>query len=242
MNDPSKFESAFAIGFELSNNFLSRIRGRGIGNNPAYKRAMLFFLCKALRTYQGAHHLWVGGYMEDGRSHARGIFEIRLQARYMVIEPDIRSAQFTRHWQRSSWRALRRWAASGRVRGLRIEGHDPKRAKARPPVNENWWEKKGIQALAKDLGLEDEYFTYWRLSDFVHSASTQLFRYWTESDGVISLCHGPTSSVEDPFLYDATRWLIEIVACAANAFELDMVDEIGIAAKSVSELTFVADT
>jgi hypothetical protein len=142
MNDPSKFESAFAIGFELSNNFLSRIRGRGIGNNPAYKRAMLFFLCKALRTYQGAHHLWVGGYMEDGRSLARGIFEIRLQARYMVIEPDIRSAQFTRHWQRSSWRALRRWAASGRVRGLRIEGHDPKRAKARPPVNENWWEKK----------------------------------------------------------------------------------------------------
>jgi hypothetical protein len=84
--------------------------------------------------------------------------------------------------------------------------------------------------------LEGEYFTYWLLSEFVHSASTQLFRYWTESDGVISLCYGPTSSVEDPYLFDATRWLIEIVACAASAFELDMVEEIKMAAKSLSEV------
>ena len=234
MNNSSLCDRTFAVGSDTVNKFLPRIFGKPIGENGNYKKALLFFFCKALKTYEAIRTLQNRGFMEDARILTRSIFELRLQALYLDQEPKERTRQFLQHLQKAEFHGLKKYAASGKVKSLRFEGN----AKPRVGRAGDWWGGGGLRKLAEQTDLEKEYdFEYWNLSEFGHSSATQMFRYVSNSEGKISLSYLPKKDEDFTTLYNATKWVFDIVACTANALEIEFEEEILSAARSLIGLS-----
>jgi hypothetical protein len=58
----------FAIGTEIAETLLSRLRGPQPKSD--FRTAMLFFFCQAYKTYQAMRILWKAGYIEDATRDA----------------------------------------------------------------------------------------------------------------------------------------------------------------------------
>jgi hypothetical protein len=91
MSEASLCDRAFEIGSGTVNKFLPQIFAKPIGENGNYKKALLFFFCKSLKTYGAIRTLQNRGFMEDARILARSIFELRLQALYLDQKPKERT-------------------------------------------------------------------------------------------------------------------------------------------------------
>jgi hypothetical protein len=226
-------DRAFQVGRDTVNKLLPLVF-KPIGQNGNYKKAQLFFFCKALKTYGAVRTLQNAGYMEDARVLARSIFEIRLQARYMGEKPSEHSKLFYHHKPRADFHAMKKFAASGKIKALRFEKDPPPRIGR----GTDWWGKGGVHELAKKLGLEAEYdFEYWNLSELGHTQSTQMFRYVSDAPGKIVLSYLPEKVDDFSTIYNATRWLFEIVSCVVTALEVDFDNELLKAAESLIEIS-----
>jgi hypothetical protein len=233
----SRLKQILMVGERAAAGLLDRLKGKPWRTDRVYKRAMLFFLCKALKSYRAMGLLLDSGYPEDARIIGRSIYELRLQALYLAGEPEERAKQFAAHESKATWRSLRRLAASGKVRGLRIEGAQQTGIKPRQVREGDWWGDGGTRALARKVGLEAEYdVKHWLLSGYVHSSTRVLFRYWKNEQGGIQLLHRPGDAQETGTAQDATEWLLEIVLCSSRALELEYEEQITIAASALKVL------
>ena len=233
----SLLRQILTVGEKAAGGLLDRLSGKPWRTNRVHKRAMLFFLCKALKSYRAMGLLLDGGYPEDARIIGRSIYELRLQALYLAGEPEERAKQFAVHESKAAWRSLRRFATSGKVRGLRIEGALQTGIDPRQVREGDWWGDGGTRALARKAGLEAEYdITHWLLSGYVHSSPRVLFRYWKNEKGRIQLLHRPGDAQDAATAQDATKWLLEIVLCSARALDLEYEEELAAAANALKEL------
>ena len=86
--------------------FLGKLRDTGRLGNTEHQRAMLFFFCKAYKSYQAIQLLWQNGFVEDAYNLARSIYEIRLQVILISGDPVQRSKLFTDHWFKTGYGTL----------------------------------------------------------------------------------------------------------------------------------------
>lgn len=96
------------LGIDATEVFLTRLKGRPIGDDGHYKRALLFFLCKALKTSRAIALLQQAGFPEDAQILSRTVYELRLQALYLADDPKTRVPQFRAHEQNSQMKGLKK--------------------------------------------------------------------------------------------------------------------------------------
>ncbi len=226
MENKSVAARMLTLGIESAEIFLTRLKGRPIGDNGHYKRAHLFFLCKAVKTSRAIAVLQELGFSEDAQILARTIYELRLQALYLA-DDSTRLAEFVAHERKSSIKGLKRLLASGSVIG-------------HPKVNVqglregDWWGTGGVGELARKLGKEKEYgITYWLYSGYTHSSTRVIPRYWKQSKDGAELSHKPSPTDDFDTASKVAQWLLEIVDCSAEAVRLDYASELMTAAEAL---------
>jgi hypothetical protein len=96
--DNATNEQFFDLGTKLAETLVAKLTNSRFADSVDYKRAMLFFFCKAYKTYQAVELLWRNGFVEDATSLARSIYEIRVQVIFINLDPLSRSKQFVYHW------------------------------------------------------------------------------------------------------------------------------------------------
>lgn len=240
-------DQLFSIGNHLGEELLLRLRGKQFSGQIDRKRAMLFFFCKALKTYNAIRVLWNGGFAEDAYVLARTIYELRLQAIYLSADPEPRSKSFVQHLVKTAFgtlQVLKRiakpdWQES-LTRGEEIIRDAADRAgckeilfdtaAAERAIRQKWW-GKGVKGLAQDLQLEHEIepgrkvqeydVVYSQLSDYSHSGPRVLHMFVQLSEQSWKMLYQPVmvSSLTVPF--SVTDWLIQIIGYTGRAFGLD---------------------
>lgn len=249
MSEQIQADELFKIGRRLAEVFLGKLRETGRLGNTEHQRAMLFFFCKAYKSYQAVQLLWQNGFVEDAYTLARSIYEIRLQVILMSGDPVQRSKLFTDHWFKTGYGTLQIMkrqfpkrdeelkqgegdiragaTASGRTGLL----HDAEAAER--SIRKKWW-GGSIKGLLKQLNVGLE----------VTCKSLNQIRQWdyeTEYDIIYSQlsdythsgvrlfhkflteeCYRPTKSAAILVPFSVTDWLSQIVGYAARAFQIDL--------------------
>jgi uncharacterized protein DUF5677 len=229
----------WVVGKDLAESLLERLRNTRVSGKAEYRRAMLFFFCKAYKTYQAVELLWSGGYVEDATSVVRSIYELRLQAAFMSRDPVIRSRQFLKHQFKCSigtLQILRR--LNDPVRRSELDmGESVVRDAAESEgmldlfnnlpaavraITKNWWGSGGIKRLLEDLGLEGEYdLIYSQLSDYSHGGVRLLQRYVQLSENSMTMLYRPVRSPSITVPWSAFDWLSQIIGYTGRAFDLN---------------------
>jgi len=234
-------ERLFGIGTQLAETLITRLKNPHISSEKAdYQRAMLFFFCRAYKSYRAIVLLYKSGYVEDATSLARSIYELRVQVRWMSDDPLSRGKLFIDHWFTSGFgtlQILRRHHPGNRreldtgERQMRIGAgrerlhlfQDP--VGAERSVRGNWWGGGGIRRLLEDLHLVNEYdVIYSQLSDYTHSGVRLLHQYTRVSEDSLSMFYRPMMRNSKTVPWSTTDWLSQIVGFTARAFELDFDD------------------
>jgi hypothetical protein len=65
----------FRIGNELAETLVQRLSGLQLSGKVRYRRAMLFFFCRAWKAYRATVVLWREGFTEDVHSTASTVCE-----------------------------------------------------------------------------------------------------------------------------------------------------------------------
>jgi hypothetical protein len=259
-----KDEQLFHIGVELAEALLLQIRQRAISGNLNYRRAMLFFFCKAFKSYQAIQLLWREGFREDAYVLARTIYELRLQAMYLSQDPEGRSMLFIRHWFKAGFgtlQLLKRIAKPEWADGIEQGAQEMRKAaerfgcadilensdaeQAERAISQKWW-GKGIKGLAKDLGLENEVesgarvqeydLIYSQLSDYTHSGPMVLHMFLQISESSIKMLYKPAKDSRLTLPFSVTDWLTQIVGYTGRAFEIaDQLDPLVYLAQSMAK-------
>ena len=162
-------ERLFRIGSELAEELLTRLKRARLSGQLDYKRAMLFFFCKAFKSYQAARLLWQAGFPEDVTNLGRSIYELRLQSIYLSQKPEERSKLFIKHWIKAGYGTFQQlmragektWqpdiqAAVQEVRQAAVRVGCPELVDdpeaAEKAIRQKWWGTTGIKGLTKELG------------------------------------------------------------------------------------------
>lgn len=252
MQSLTKICAQFKLGTTLAEKFLAQRPELKLktGADVTYEAAMLFFFCKAYKTYQAVDCLWRTGFYEDAFLLVRTILEVYLQARYMNEAPSAHSKEFVEHdpvrWYKSFLRLPGVGAAQLVAEFEKREdfGEIKRQYEERKPLMRgmNWWGGT-IESLAQHLGLpfrQAYAVEYWWQSNLVHSTATALQHYVVESDDGFDLnCH---PKLGDPTLElrtaptSATRWLICITEEVSQALSVAIEDNIQQAKQAFAEM------
>jgi len=235
-------EQLFAIGTELAETLLVKLKNTPFAGLTEHRRAMLFFFCKAYKTYQAIELLWKSGYTEDATNLARSIYEIRLQVMFMSCNPTARSKQFIDHWFKSGvgiLQILRRLFPNQRAdldegeknirEGVQGRAIDPfaDLDAAEKAVKAKWWGPTGIKGLLRELGLEREHeVIYSQLSEHSHSGSNLLSHYVRLSEDSITINYRPARPTGYTVPLSATEWLSQVIGFTGRSFELNFDTEV----------------
>lgn len=236
-------QELFRVGLDLVEELITRLKRARLSGQLDYKRAMLFFFCKAFKTYQAARLLWQAGFPEDASNLARSIYELRLQSIYLSQKPEERSKLFVKHWIKTGYGTFqhltrageRTWqpniqAALEDVRQAAIRAgcpeimDDPEGAEK--AIAQKWWgEKSGIKGLTKELDCEKEYeTTYSILSDYSHSGARVFHVFVQLSEASINVQCRPAKDSRLLLPFSMTAWLIQMVGYTGQAFDLGLDD------------------
>jgi hypothetical protein len=242
--DKPQPEQLFAIGTETADTLVVALKSTALRLTD-YRHAMLFFFCKAYKTYHAIQILWTNGYAEDATNLARSIYEIRLQVLFMSGDPLPRSQQFFDHWFKcgvGQLQILRRLFPDRQTeldeneqlirQGVRDRATDPFNdvVAAKKAVTAKWWGPGGIRGLLEKLGLDHEReVIYYELSEHSHSGMSLLHQYMRHSDGSINLNYRPTLSKSRIVPLGALEWLLQIVGLTSQACELNLEDKLAAA-------------
>ncbi len=241
------------IGLEFSNKIDTKIPA-GIAENESSpeKEAFLFFYFKVRKTYKAIVLLWNQGYPEDAFVLTRTLFEISLQARYILQDPQSRSERFIRFDPVRRWRHFEKLRKSGDKNFLQELTKNPKMLEklkhnhdesmknfCYPETSQNWW-GKSIEWLAKHLGngTDPIYFGLYPIqSGHVHSDIRSSKAYLKIDGG--NLVFNDSSNLGNSIVVpmEATRNLIIVASCFVNIFDLKLDNEISSAIDQVRKLS-----
>ncbi len=233
-------DQLFEIGAGLGETALSKltkISGKD-GEELAYKGAMLFFLCKAYKSYQAIRILWSTGFVEDAFVLVRTIFELALQARYMSGDPKPRARLFTEYDIVARYRYYERvrklndpiLAATFARREHELQGlmEEYDRLKDRYPENKGWW-GNNIAWLATQAGhaWKVRYkAVYWMSSNLVHSGAPTVKEYLIEQQGALKINCSPKRSDQVMVPTEATLYFLMLLGHVAEPLELGLNEQI----------------
>lgn len=225
----------FQSGIDLAEKLLSQVKSVAASDPEefAYKGAMLFFFCKAYKSFQATQLLWREGFEEDALVLVRTIFELALQAQYMYEDPKPRARLFTEHDPVTRYRyylklkSLNEREMLGRIEVRSDELEELKAyyesLRGKYP-GKNWW-GNSIEWLAEQLGkhTETRYTAiYWMQSNLVHSGVTSFRKYLAEQNGGLKIrCH-PSPATEILVPQEAALWFIGIMKHASDALGVSM--------------------
>ena len=202
----------------------------------AYKEAMLFFFCKAYKSYQAIQRLWLEGFAEDAFILTRTIFEIALQARYMSQDPRERARKFFLHYPVAQYRY---YLKLKELDGLELTKRFEARAKDLAKLKEayeshksdyqglNWW-GDSIRWLAKQSGqpFEARYaWTYAVQSTLAHSSMAAAKHYVEEDGNDIRVSCYPKPDEDILVPQEATLFSMDVATQFVNAWELPVEDD-----------------
>jgi hypothetical protein len=249
-------DSLFQVGLELGEKLLKKVdlvHGSD-GEELAYKGAMLFFFCKAYKSYQAAELLYKSGYVEDAFILARTVFELALQARYMKEDPKPRARLFTEYDPVARYRYYLRLKELGvidEIEKFKTHSHQLNleemkqyydRLQKTYPEKKGWW-GESIGWLARHLGKETErrYVTiYWMQSNLIHSAAASVMEYLREhEDGLLVNC-SPTRPNRSIIPQEITLFFLDIVGQVAEALELKLDDDVSKASEKFRAVLGIA--
>lgn len=232
----SRTETMFQSGIGLAEKFLSQVTSVAASDPEefAYKGAMLFFFCKAYKSFQATHRLWREGFEEDALILVRTIFELALQSRYMHEDPKPRARLFTEHDPVVRYRyylKLKELSDRKMLGSIQVPESDLQemqgyyeKLKDRYPEYRGWW-GDSIGWLARHFGKETEVryvAIYWMQSSFVHSGVTSVRKYLgDEKTGLKIRCY-PNHSDEIMVPQEATLWFIDVMKHASDALGVSM--------------------
>ncbi|MEE8484540.1 MAG: DUF5677 domain-containing protein [Nitrospinota bacterium] len=94
-----KAKRLFSITVDLSEKIVRKLDSLEITQDEdfLFKNAMLFFFCKAYKSYQAIYLLWEKGFEEDAIALTRTLFELTLQSHYMKSAPKERALLFAEY-------------------------------------------------------------------------------------------------------------------------------------------------
>ena len=223
----------FQVGNEFAKEVISHINHISFSDEEdfCYKGAMLFFFCKAYKTYQAIQILWDKGFQEDAFILARTIFEIALQAQYMRDDPRTRARLFTEHDPVMRYRYYKKMNKHGLLNEMsdnrkkeldELEKHYNK-LKDNYPEHKGWW-GKSIAWLAEDQGdhMKKRYdLIYWIQSNLVHSATTSFKDYLKEQGEGFKINCNPSISNDEMIPQEATLFFMRICELVCHALAID---------------------
>ncbi len=207
-------QQLFRIGNELANELIFQLTSTKFSGQFPYRRASLFFFCRAFKAYQAVAMLWREGFSEDAYSLARTVYELRLQAIYLSRDPAPRAKLFIRHWFKAGFGTLELLKKRGRpewLQSLEIAEREIRAAAAelgivdvfddpedaKRAIGRKWWDAgirgTGIKGLVEELGIGEEYdWVYAQMSDYSHSG-LRTFHMFVEqpSESEIRMLYEP---------------------------------------------------
>jgi len=199
-----------------------------------YKVAILFFFCKAYKSYQAFRCLWKAGFEQDAVVLARSVFEILLQVRYMEGAPKERARLFTEHGDVLLFHSYRMLKGAGvtemtgnieqdedRLQELRTAY---KTLKGKYPRVKNWW-GSSIEWLASKAGneMKKRYYTiYWEECNISHSNILAAAEYLKETrHGFFANCYA-SQPKDGAKAMNFTLYFFDILGAVERAFNLGL--------------------
>ena len=234
--------SLFQVGLELGHKIIEKVRSvsGSDGEELAYKGAMLFFFCKAYKSYQAANLLYRQGYLEDAFILARTVFELALQARYMKEDPKPRARLFTEYDPVARYRyylRLKKLGVIDEIEKFKTHSHELGLEEMKQyhdrlhkvyPERKNWW-GEGIGWLARHLGkeMEKRYVTiYWMQSNLVHSAAASVKAYLKQHEEGLLINCSPARSNRSMVPQEITLFFLDIAGHVAEALKLELDEDV----------------
>ena len=170
-----EIERWFKIGMDLAEKVMTK--RQSLTPMPAldeedavYKETMVFFFCKAYKSYQAIKVLWREGFAEDAFILTRTLFEIALQEGYMKLDPKPRARLFTEYdpvMRYRFYQKLKKLPDANMLQAIGSRAHDllvlkqqHDRLKTKYPEGKSWLGEP-IAWLARQLGkgAEAEYMS-----------------------------------------------------------------------------------
>jgi hypothetical protein len=202
----------------------------GTVNEQVYKGAMLFFLAKAFKSYQAIFELCRIGFFQDAVVLSRSIFEIFLQACWMLGDPEARATAFAKHdpvERYNRYQKLAKFPSLVKEIEERQEELDQLRSwydefQDEFKRNKGWW-GEDIRWLARQLGQEEGYLRLYPLySPLVHSTSSSAKYYIEETDQGTKVDCGPSTNGQELAPFEVSTGFVLLTASAtAKAWNLD---------------------
>lgn len=236
MDVDSKSKQVFEIGNNLAEKIVRNAKSLASADEDEvlYGASMLFFFCKAYKSYQAIQALWEKGFAEDAYILTRTIFEIHLQAEYMCAEPKNRARLFVEHDPVVRHRWFRRLKSLGDSdlaktidpQALAEMENESKRVEANYKNSHNWWGNT-IYWLANQLGKHVLYAgIYWKQSNLVHSGILSTKEYLDGGQNILTAKCYPSKSEDLAVPRESTLFFLEIAGQTAKALGVDAALEI----------------
>ncbi len=249
-------DALFRIGIELGRSIVAKVDlvSGSDGEELAYKGAMLFFFCKAYKTYQAAYVLHREGFSEDAFILARTVFELALQARYMKEDPKPHARLFTEFDPVARYRyylRLRDLGVTDEIQKFKTHQHELKLDEMKQyydrlhnvyPANKGWW-GESIYWLAKHLGKEMEkryVAVYWMQSNLVHSGTSAVKEYLREHEGGLQINCSPSKTDRTMPAQEITLFFLDVAGHVAEALELNLNDSVSKALEKFRSILGIA--
>jgi len=236
-----KTVARFKLGDGLAEKFLAQKPWANLSleADVTFEAIMLFFFCKSYKTYQAIAALWREDFYEDAWILTRTLFEIWMQAAYVVERPRERARQFQKHDPVRMYRAYLALKKHGEDKLTAVfESRDDfaeieREHHLRDATAPSWWFGKSLRSLANKLGppFDKEYLIgYWWQSNLVHSSVTSMQHYVPDSPE-LSCRAGNTEPTLDVKIAPkcATMYFISIVEEISEALSINVRADIQLA-------------
>jgi hypothetical protein len=243
----------FEIGTNLAENVLSELKSLRVKDpeERIYKSVLLFFFCKAYKTFKAFELLWGHGFVEDAQILCRTLFEITLQARYISQDPPLRCRLFLDHHKVKQFRtylkkkeadlsqypdfttaAIQSWINSFESLPSFTDYKDFYNLNEKKfPQNKRWWGER-IPWLARQCSPEMQLYYDWVYdyqSELVHTGLMASAHYLEGTDGTENVlkvsCYPIPSSNRRPVEL-ATQMMVSVVRDIATPLDLKIAPDI----------------
>ena len=219
----TEIEKMFRIGIDLAEIIIKLIPALKAKDEEELicKYAIWFFFCKAYKTYQAVHLLCKEGYEQDATILNRSIYELGLQARYMMLDPKKNGRSWAEHEEVARYKFYlnnKVWidkeiqndiVKQNRLRDLK-EFYEQNKARQR---NGKWWGNT-IRWLAEQIG--EPMITWYKSvygieSNIVHSGIMSVNDYITDNNGALQVDCYPVRPVSWKEPTSATLYFLQVI-------------------------------
>jgi hypothetical protein len=256
--DP-RVAAVFHIGTQLGETLLKRIEHitspETDHNQFHYEATLLLFLAQGFRFHLAVEHLWIQGFAEESFGLCRNLFELLLQAKYLICDGKTRARAIDLYEDVIVFRdCLREIDPVKKAKLVEILGGQTRLQQMLrvrksldrqfPKEAMGWW-GHSVGWLARTVHMHDTYKTYYSLqSDVIHSTPRAFRRLLSVDDGgcfdLNCFPSGPPTYSRfavsgTPFI--ETMWFDELLQCIAQGLGLNLEDDAHTAFEAVKAAT-----